>query len=333
MEDPEPRLAANLNTGDAEPVAAAAARLDAADTEARKQALRAARDAVEEGARPDEAAVGQLTSFLTDDDRAVRLTTAKLFVALARSVPGAVVPADDALAARLADEAEFYYARARCAEALGYVAVESPATVADPEMLADLRIGLEFDEPEVKEKLAKALAHVALGDPGRLRHHVDSLGEHLDAAAELVRYHLCTALVAIGCEHPERLADAEDALRERLRDESAYVRGRAAEALGLLAGVGVEGLCERIDAGGALDGVDTEATPAFLVDRVEFCRRRLADRAVDPMPGVGTVEAVRDGTADAVAAMRAPDDGVCPHCGLDFPDDGPPMCPRCGTPR
>ena len=84
---------------------------------------------------------------------------------LAESEPEATLPAADALGERLADDEEFYYVRARCAEALGYVAVDAPAAVTDPETLADLRVGLAFDEPEVKEKLAKALAHVALGDP------------------------------------------------------------------------------------------------------------------------------------------------------------------------
>lgn len=327
------RLFAALDEGDDEGVAAAVARLEAADAEARRHALRAARDAVDEASGPFEATVRPLASFLTDDDRAVRLTTAKLFVALARGDPATVLPAADALGARLADDEEFYYVRARSAEALGYVAVESPEAVADPQTLADLRVGLTFDEPEVKTKLAKALAHVALGDPDRLRHHVDTLAEHLDDGDELVRYHLCTALVAVGSERPERLPAAEDALGERLRDESAYVRGRAAEALGLLAEAGIEGLGERVDADDAFDGVDAAAAPSFLVDRVEFCRRRLADPAAEPVSGVGTVESVREGTADAAAAMTTPDGDACPHCGLDLPEDGPPMCPRCGTPR
>jgi len=69
----------------------------------------------------------------------------------------------------------------------------------------DLRIGLEFDEPEVKAKLAKALAHVTLGDASRLRHQVSSLAAHL-------------------------------------ADENPYVQERVAEALGLLTGtdMGVE---------------------------------------------------------------------------------------------
>ncbi|MFB6223166.1 MAG: hypothetical protein ABEH86_05775 [Haloarcula sp.] len=35
----------------------------------------------------------------------------------------------------------------------------------------------------------------------------------------MVRYHLCTALVVVGCAYPAKLADAEDTLRERLTDE------------------------------------------------------------------------------------------------------------------
>ncbi|WP_191906829.1 MULTISPECIES: hypothetical protein [unclassified Haloarcula] len=32
-------------------------------------------------------------------------------------------------------------------------------------------------------------------------------------------------------------------------------------------------------------------------------------------------------------ADRLADEGKCPHCGLAFSDDAPPMCPRCGAPR
>ena len=113
-----------------------------------------------------------LTTFLEDEERSVRLSTAKLFVAVGEADAASVEPVVDALADRLADDEEFYYVRARCAEALGYVALDHPEVVTSPEILADLRIGLSFDEPEVKEKLAKALEHVALGDPGRLAHQV-----------------------------------------------------------------------------------------------------------------------------------------------------------------
>lgn len=41
--------------------------------------------------------------------------------------------------------------------------------------------------------------------------------------------------MVVGCSYPERLAAAGEALSERLTDENQYVRGRAVEALGLLA--------------------------------------------------------------------------------------------------
>lgn len=239
MSDPDqPPAPADLieliEDGDHEEARVCLDRLDAADPETRKQVLRAIRDIVEEHASPFAELASPLVTFLTDDDRAVRLTTAKLFVSLARSEPRVVEPVVDGLADRLADDKEFYYVRARCAEALGYVAVDAPDAVTAPALLADLRIGLTFDEPEVKTKLAKAIAHVAVGNPRRLRHHVGDLATHLDSDDELVRYHLSTALVAVGCESPDALAAVADALRDRADDPDPYVRGRAAEALGLL---------------------------------------------------------------------------------------------------
>jgi len=194
--------------------------LGAADAETRKRALRAVRDVAAERPRSVEELIGPVSTFLTDEDRAVRLTTAKLFVAVAQSEPATVLPVVDALTDRLVDDEELYYVRARCAEALGYVALDHPEAVSDPEILADFRIGLSFDEPEVKEKLAKALEYVALGDPDRLRHQVTSLAEHVDDGNELVRYHLTTALVAVGCEHPSKLHEARDTLHDRLDDEN-----------------------------------------------------------------------------------------------------------------
>jgi hypothetical protein len=325
---PPDRLIALLEEGDYDETVRCLDRLRAVDAESRKRALRAVREAAEEPSFPFGEFAGPLSSFLTDDDRAVRLTTAKLFVTLAQSDPAGVLPVVDALAERLADNEEFYYVRARSAEALGYVAVDSSEDVTDPETLAELRIGLEFDEPEVKEKLAKALSYVALGDPSRLRHQVDSLAEHLNDDNELVRYHLCTALVAVGCDHPAKLADATEALRTRLTDENPYIRGRAAEALGVVAPAdAIEKRCE-------FDATDTDETPAFLTDRLQFLRRRLDDGApASPPEGIGTAESVRNGTEDVVEEMTSADDDECPHCGLDLPEKGPPMCPRCGTPR
>jgi HEAT repeat protein len=325
------RLTDHLEAGDHEGVMTCLDRLDAADAETRKRTLQAIRDLATERPSTFEGLVSSFVPFLTDDDRAVRLTAAKLFVTLAQTAPATVVPVVDSLAERLADAEEFYYLRARCAEALGYVAVESPADVTDPETLADLRIGLEFDEPEVKQKLAKALAHVALGDPSRLRHHVSSLSEHLDDEHELVRYHLCTALVVIGCAYPRKLDDATAPLREQLDDDNPYVRGRAAEALGLLAGSDV---ATEWSPDAVASAVKDDDVPSFLTDRMRFCRRQLSGEQSGAAPdGVATFESVRAGTDDVVAEMTTPNDGECPHCGLVVAESGPPMCPRCGAPR
>lgn len=322
------RLCDLLEDGKAEQAVTCLNRLGSAAPDARKRSLRAVRDIAEERPTAFEGVAAPLSGFLVDEVRAVRLTTAKLFVTLARADPAVVLPAVDTLAGRLGDDDEFYYVRARCAEALGYVAVEAPEAVIDPETLADLRLGLEFDEPEVKEKLAKALAHVALGDASRLRHRVSSLAEHLDDENELVRYHLCTALVVVGCERAETLTDAANALRERLADENPYVQGRAAEALGLLAGAEVESGPDPAE----LD--IKEDSPSFLSKRVRFCRRRLAGEESGASPdGVATTESVRDGTDDVVEEMKAPDGSECAACGAALPADGPPVCPRCGAPR
>ena len=53
-----------------------------------------------------------LTTFLEDEDRSVRLSTAKLIVAVAEADAASVEPVVDALADPLADDEEFYYVRA-----------------------------------------------------------------------------------------------------------------------------------------------------------------------------------------------------------------------------
>ncbi|XVH33720.1 HEAT repeat domain-containing protein (plasmid) [Haloferacaceae archaeon DSL9] len=306
-------------------------RFETAAPEERKAALQALRRCADEQPRLFGPILDALVPFLTDEERSVRLTTAKLFVAVAEADPDAVASVISPLADRLADEDEFYYVRARSAEALGYVALEHPEEAASPEILADLRIGLSFDEPEVKEKLAKALEYVALGNPDRLRHQVSSVAEHLDDGNELVRYHLTTALVAVGCTSPSNLADAGDALAARLESEgeNGYTRGRAAEALGLLARAEPDAI--------PADGVPREDDEgeSFVVERVHFARGALAGGESDETTpdGIGTVEAVRETTEEALAEITAPDgEGECPHCGLALPESGPPMCPRCGAP-
>lgn len=272
-----------------------------------------------------------LTSLLETDERAIRLTTAKLLVSVAETDPQTVVSMVSSLADRLSDEEEFYYVRARSAEALGYIALEQPDEVTAPEVLADLRIGLSFDEPEVKQKLAKALEYVALGNPRRLRHQVSSLAEHLADEDELVRYHICTALVCIGTQSPDRLVEVTDALVERLDDECLYVRGRAAEGLGQLADEGVEG----VTVPKPLVVELLKSDESFVEERARFAYSSLdGTTAIDETSTpVGTIESVRKTTADVADEIESPDiDGECPHCELSLPEDGPLMCPRCGGP-
>ncbi|ESP87477.1 HEAT repeat domain-containing protein [Candidatus Halobonum tyrrellensis] len=323
--------------GDADDAAACVERLGRAPADDRKEALRALREAADDpaAAAAFEPLAPPLAGFLDDPERPVRLAAAKLFVAVAEADPDAAVGAVPALADRLADDDEFYYVRARSAEALGYVALDYPDAVTSPAVLADLRVGLAFDEPEVTEKLAKALALVAVGDPARLAHGASTLADHLDDGAELVRYHLCTALVAVGCERPTALDAARDALVGALDDDCPQVRGRAAEALGVLARADADGLDPSTrDALAALrdDGTAFVAERAAFAVRIDGDTADAADAADETPDRVGSVAAVRATTSDAVAAITAPDDD-CSRCGLALPGAGPPMCPRCGAPR
>ncbi len=305
--------------------------LETASVEDRKDVLQGLRRLADEQPRLFEPVLEAFTPFLTDEERSIRLVTTKLFVGVATADPDAVASVISPLADRLADENEFYYVRARAAEALGYVALEHPDEVASPELLADLRIGLSFDEPEVREKLAKALEYVALGNPSRLRHQVSNIAAHLDDENELVRYHLCTAVVVIGCAYPAKLTDASEALTARLTDENPYVRGRAAEALGLF--VGSEQNAVSVSAADLPD-VDDDEDP-FVADRIRFARNAFAaENQADGMPEeIGTLDAIRGTTDEVVEEITSPDcDGDCPHCGLSLPENGPPMCPQCGSP-
>ncbi|MFC7139688.1 HEAT repeat domain-containing protein [Halosimplex aquaticum] len=307
-------------------------RLADAPAAERNETLRTLRALADERASPLSELLPAVAPFLTDDERSVRLATAKLFVAVAETDPEAAVPTVQPLADRLADDDEFYYVRARSAEALGYVALERPDAVASPDLLADLRVGLAFDEPEVREKLAKALEFVALGDPERLRHQVPRLAERLDDENDLVRYHLSTALVAVGCADPDRLADAAAELDSRLDDSNSFVRGRAAEALGLLGAADADA---PVPTGRIAELTDDEA--AFAADRARFAASVRDDGGTGGDPdeaGIGSLDGVREATATAIEELTAPDaEGECPHCGLELPESGSPMCPRCGAPR
>jgi len=314
-----------VDAGAVDEAVTALSRLETAETDDRKAALQELRSLADDQPAVVAPLAAEVTPFLTDPERPVRLSTAKLLVTLAAGDPEAVVDCGPALAERLADDEEFYYVRARVAEALGYVAAAEPS-VATPEILADLRIGLSFDEPEVKTKLAKALAHVALGNPRRLRHHVEDLAAHLDSDDELVRYHLTTALVAVGCAFPDALSAGADALEDRAADSNPYVRGRAAEALGLLSRGGVDlALPEEW----GRDAVESDAAADFLDTRVQFA---LGDRPAAAVDGVADTESIRETTAEIVEAITTPGGDGCPHCGLALPEDGPPFCPQCGRP-
>jgi len=276
-----------------------------------------------------------LVTLLEDGERSIRLSTAKLLVAIAAADPESVSPVGDQLAERLADEGEFYYVRARSAEALGYVAREVPEAVTSPELLADLRVGLALDEPEVREKLAKALASVALGAPDRLRHRVADLAAHLDGESDLVRYHLATAVVATGCAHPEAIADARDELVERLDDECTFVRGRAVEALGVLARSEGEETAsvsrERLET--LLDTLDGEEEgTAFVAERVRFALNGTDGGSTGgDDETTGTLAGIGEHTDTIAEEIRTPDRNGCPRCG--FAEGSGPMCPRCGAPR
>ncbi|MGQ3413910.1 sister chromatid cohesion protein PDS5 [Natrinema sp. LN54] len=320
------RLAGALNSDTPKEAVTHLERLENRDKETRKAAVRAIRQFAETQPTALEPVLTTLPPFLTDEERSVRLTTAKLFVEVAEADPDAVSSVVPSLADRLADEDEFYYVRARSAEALGYVALEHPETAATPEVLADLQIGLSFDEPEVREKLAKALEFVALGDQDRLRHRVSTLSESLDDPNELVRYHLCTALVVIGCAYPDALSESVAALRDRMNDENPYVRGRVVEAFGLL---------ERADSDVSIPDVTAavdDDPEQFLAARVRFATGGDEDHADAVPETVGSIPTIRDRTDEIVAEITTPDGDECPNCGLALPEASTPMCPRCGVP-
>jgi hypothetical protein len=324
-----------LERGDIDAVTASLDGLRSAAAEDRTEAIRSLRRFAEEHPETFEPIVVALVPFLTDEERPIRLSTAKLFVAVARATPAAALEATEPLAARLADDEEFYYVRARSAEALGYLALEAPEDVVSPDVLADLRVGLEFDEPEVREKLAKALAHVAVASPSRLSHHVPTLVAHLDDDSEEIRYHLSTALVAVGCTDPDAVADAVGKLSARLDDDSPYVRGRAAEALGLVARTDTSATIPESKLTAVVEDADDAADDeAFAAERVRFALAGIEGSDSDNIDDeIGSLTAVRERTDEVLEAMRRSEESVCPQCGLELPEGGPPMCPDCGAPR
>lgn len=152
-----------------------------------------------------------------------------------------------------------------------------------------------------------------------------------------MRYHLATAIVAIGCEYPEKLAKGGDALAARLDDGCAYVRGRVAEAVGLLArtNTGMLPVSEtRLEAliEDRADSRDSGVT--FATARVRFALVGISGDVpdVDIDAAIGSLEAIREHMDEIVEDMTTSEADECPHCGLALPENAPPMCPRCGAP-
>jgi hypothetical protein len=104
---------------------------------------------------------------------------------------------------------------------------------AHEEMVADLCIGVEFNQSAVKEILAKTLIYVAFGDPSRLRYQRASLTEHFDdkknssSITSVQRWWLLDG--SLQRSKPK----AVELLQGRLGDANPYEV--AAELLGLLA--------------------------------------------------------------------------------------------------
>lgn len=292
--DPAPFLAAARDGPDV----FAAALPD--DGDARHDIARALRDHAESDPAAVADALSGLVPLLDDERDSVRLLAAKTSLAVAETDPEAVPtePLADAL------DDEFYYVRGRAVQTLGRVARHRGET--DPSLLARLLNGLDFEREESRERYAGALADCALADAAALRTLVPEIADALDDDSAVVRYHLTTTLAAVARVEPDRVADAADALRERLDDEEPYVVGRAAAALGH-ADVAVDG--------GAIltldEGADEEAL-AFREARVAF-----ATGAADAPPA--PTAAAHDDAVDAVAATDGPIDPALPPGHPDGP--------------
>ncbi len=106
------------------------------------------------------------------------------------------------------------------------------------------------------------------------------------------------------------------------------MRGRAAEALGLVA----RATDDTQPSVSAIEELADE-DDGFVAARARFAATAdEGDRQWSP--DIGSVDAIREATGDIAEDMTTPDtDGECPHCGLSLPENGPPMCPQCGASR
>jgi HEAT repeat protein len=269
---------------------AAAMPTDPDDRTATVRALRKRADADPSGVT---GALDGLAALFEDHGDAVRLLTAKTFLACADHEPHAV-PTDPL---REALDDEFYYVRARAAQVLGRVARTTGE--ADPTLVARLLNGLTLERAESRERYAGALADVALGAPAAVRTVSSDLAAGLDDEGVRVRYHLGTALAALALAHPGRVEAVKDSLCRRLDDGDPHVTGRVAEALGYA----------RVDCDPPSFDGDDDAV-AFAADRMAFAR--------DPDPI--THERLS-------AALRADHDAVAETVGVPDDPDGPPGLP------
>lgn len=298
MTDPDAPLAA-AREGPARLLAALPS-----DPGARTDRLRAVRDRAEADPASVADALDGLAALFDDEADTVRLLTAKAFLAVSEATPESV-PTDPL---REALDDEFYYVRARAAQALGRVACATGE--ADPALVARLLNGLTLEREESRERYAGALADVALGAPDAVRTVSADLADSLDDEGVRVRYHLATALAALAVAHPGRVVVVADRLRARLDDEDPHVAGRAAEALGY-SGVDCDPPAWGDDAG--------DEARAFAADRATFARDP------DPETDERLVTELR-GSHDAVAEMvGVPDEpdgppGLPPGLGPDGPD-------------
>ncbi|WP_247010629.1 HEAT repeat domain-containing protein [Halorientalis litorea] len=101
------RLSTLIETGQFDAASTALDRVRTADPETPKKAIRRVTECGEEG-RTVTPLLSSLVGFLGDEQRAVRLTTAKALVTVAEAEPETATDAVSTLADRLADDDESY---------------------------------------------------------------------------------------------------------------------------------------------------------------------------------------------------------------------------------
>lgn len=161
--------------------------IETAPASDRKTVLRSLKSVAEAHPSVLAPAASALARFLEDDERSVRLTTAELFVTRAESTPETVVPVVSSLAERLAAADEFYYVRARCAEALGLLARVERDDVALPESRLEELTADDDAEPFVINRVRFVLESVDQSDtPDQVPNEIGSLSGVRNTTSEAV---------------------------------------------------------------------------------------------------------------------------------------------------